>query len=167
MKKPARSLQQLIDTHRSNGLLIDTNLLLLLVVGTIKRDLIGKFKRTQTYLIEDFQRVVGIRKQFSKHWTTPNILTETDNLGRQLPEVDWPRFANAMSRLTQSLTERYVASIDVTSSEHYSRFGLSDSASIRICQPLLILTDDMRMHGRALSSGIDSINLNHLRYGWQ
>ncbi len=167
MQIQPRSLQQMIDAHRSNGLLIDTNLLLLLVIGTIRRNLIGSFKRTQVYRQEDFQRVVDIRKQFTRHWTTPNILTETDNLGRQLPKNQWPNFAKALSSLTCLLTEQHIASSKATKSAPYIRLGLSDSVSLMMGQPLLVLTDDFKMHGTALSIGVDAINLNHLRYSWQ
>ena len=167
MQKQPRSLQQMIDIHRTNGLLIDTNLLLLLVIGTMRRDLIGSFKRTQAYRQAEFQRVVDIRKQFTRHWTTPNILTETDNLGRQLPEKLWSNFAKVMSRLTCLLTEQHIASNMPANSAPYMRLGLSDSVSLIMGQSILILTDDFRMHGTALSAGIDAINLNHLRYSWQ
>lgn len=167
MQSQPRSVEQLIDKHRSNGLLIDTNLLLLLAIGSMKRGLIEKFKRTDKYLREDFQKVAEIRRQFTKHFITPNILTETDNLGRQLPESDWPAFAEVMLSLTRSLTEQYVPSHSVTTSGLYAKYGLSDVASLTIGQPFLLLTDDLKMYGAALGSGIDAINLNHLRYSWQ
>ncbi len=166
MYKQPRSVKQLIHDHRPNGLLIDTNLLLFFVIGTIGRDLIVKFKRTQVYTPEDFQKVALIRSQFARLWTTPNILTETDNLGRQLPEKYWHIFAAKMSELTSLLSEEYVASRKTVESDKYARLGLSDTASMMIGKPLLLLTDDLRMHGLALSSGIDAINLNHLRYSW-
>lgn len=168
MRREPHSSQELIDNHRSNGLLIDTNLILLFVVGSISRNFIGKFKRTQNYLQEDFQKVAAIRLQFSKHWVTPNILTETDSLGRQLPQNCWPHFSKAMANLTHLITEqKIVRSTVIDSGPQYTKLGLTDSVSLMLGRPLLILTDDFRMQGTAVSLGIDVINLNHLRYSWK
>jgi hypothetical protein len=44
----------LIEKHRSKGVLVDTNLLVLLLVGSINKRRIPEFKRTQSFTIEDF-----------------------------------------------------------------------------------------------------------------
>ncbi len=44
----------LIEKHRANGLLIDTNLLVLFLVGKTNKSRILSFKRTQAYTLEDF-----------------------------------------------------------------------------------------------------------------
>ena len=93
-------LADLVGKHRNNGLLIDTNLLLLLVVGIYDRRRITSFKRTAAYTPGDFQKIGWLSKQFSQLWATPNILTEVDNLGRQLPSREHLGFSNALRQLS-------------------------------------------------------------------
>ena len=57
-------LQGLIEKHRSNGLLIDTNLLLFYVAGRTNKNRIPNFKRTQKYTIEDFELLTDLSRQF-------------------------------------------------------------------------------------------------------
>ena len=60
-------------------LLLDTNVLLLLVVGLLRRDRIGG-KRLEKFTDGDFLKVAGWAAEFPKHVSLPNILTETANL---------------------------------------------------------------------------------------
>lgn len=44
-------IEELIEKHRANGLLIDANLLILYLIGKTNKDRIPTFKRTQQYTI--------------------------------------------------------------------------------------------------------------------
>ena len=46
-------LERFDQNARANGLLIDTNLLMLLIVGFVNRDRILRFKRTSSYVFAD------------------------------------------------------------------------------------------------------------------
>jgi hypothetical protein len=95
----------LISKHRANGLLIDTHLMLLLVIGIYDRRRMENFKRTAVYTRQDFQRMGWLQTRFDKLWITPNILTEVDNLGRQLPRSEGTGFSNALNALSLKMTE--------------------------------------------------------------
>jgi hypothetical protein len=66
----------LLQKHYRGGVLIDSNLLLLLMIGAIDRDRITTFKRTQKYSSDDFELLQQLVSKFSKIVTTPQILTE-------------------------------------------------------------------------------------------
>lgn len=70
----------LFTRHRTQGLLIDTNILLLFVVGSVNPDLIPKLSCTSNYSIQDFQIVETAIDFFETKVTTPHILTEVSNL---------------------------------------------------------------------------------------
>jgi hypothetical protein len=161
-----RTADELFKKHRNNGLLIDTNLLLLLVIGNFKRDLIGKHKRTMSFTQEDFQKLGFIKNQFDKLLTTPNILTEADNLGRQMPREYWQGFSKSLRDLALHFAETYVPSGAVVKSKHFEKLGLADSAAIQMGNAKLLITDDFALYGIALSAGLDAINFSHLRYNW-
>ena len=68
-------------TQQFDGIVVDTNLLLLLLVGLYDKSLIKDFKRTQKYDIDDFDRLrIVIYYCKNRIYTTPNILTEITNL---------------------------------------------------------------------------------------
>lgn len=156
-------LQDLLIKHANNGLLVDTNLLLLFVVGGYDRRRIESFKRTSVYTQNDFQRLGWLTKQFNKLWTTPNILTEVDNLGRQLSEREWSGFVRSLTSFTLEMTEESIPSSCVMGTPIFSRLGLSDTATISIKHKFLLLSDDLRLCLAAQRIGYDAINFNHLR----
>jgi hypothetical protein len=156
-------LELLISKHRENGLLIDSNLLLLLVVGLYDRRRIENFKRTSAYTLGDFQRIGRLQQSFAKLWTTPNILTEVDNLGRQLPLNEWPGFAHSMRSLCLRLFETGVGAEEATGRNTFARLGLADSVTLSLGGKFLLISDDLPICLEASRLGYDAINFNHLR----
>ncbi|AQG78174.1 hypothetical protein AWR27_01710 [Spirosoma montaniterrae] len=65
----------------SRGLIIDTNLIVLLVVGSVDPKRISSHKRLSKYTNDDFSILKSFVQRF-RHplYTTPNILTEASNL---------------------------------------------------------------------------------------
>lgn len=156
-------LENLISKHRHSGLLIDTNLLLLLVVGLYDRRRIENFKRTSSYAQSDFQRIGWLHGQFQKLWTTPNILTEVDNLGRQLPKNEWPGFSVALKNLNLKITENHVKSAIAMERKSFVRLGLTDNVTLSIANSYLLISDDFALCIEASQLGYDAVNFNHLR----
>ena len=154
--------------YRRKGALIDSNLLLLLFVGSYKRELIGTFKRVNTFVPEDYDVILRLVGYFSPVVTTPNILTEVSNLAGYLPEPDRAScFSTFVNRLTL-LTEHYVKSGDAVSSTIFQRLGLTDAAIEKLAKgKYLVITDDFELSQRLASLGVDTLNFNHIRYlGW-
>jgi hypothetical protein len=160
-----RSLvDELCAKHSQGGLLIDTNLLLLLVVGNYDRRRIETFKRTLTYTLKDFQRLKLLASRFNLLLTTPNILTEVDNLGRQLAVREWNGFSKSLAALCLQLRETYLSSSAVMQASRYSRMGLTDSGVLSLKSGILILSDDLGLYLEASKAGYAAINFNHLRH---
>jgi hypothetical protein len=66
--------------------LVDTAPFVLLVVGTIDVRLIRKHKNTANYDENDFLALVELLSLAQRHLVTPQIVTETSNLIRQMAE---------------------------------------------------------------------------------
>ena len=77
---------ELVAKYRNKGILIDTNLLVLLVTGMFRRQRISKFSRTRKYTPEDFDWLLALVSLFARRIVTPHIVAETDNLARQLSQ---------------------------------------------------------------------------------
>lgn len=155
---------ELVDKYRAGGILIDTNLLLLLFVGGFKPKLIGKFKRLSTYVPEDYVTLTNFIARFKSTLTTPNILTEVSNLAGQLKGKDRVEcFSNFSNQLTV-FTEFYIESCKAASEVAFPKLGLTDAAiTILAREQHLVLTDDFSLYQRILGAGFDAINFNHIR----
>ena len=62
------------------GLLIDTNLLVLFVVGGVNRDRIESFKRTRQYSKTDYQLLLRVLDGFEPLYTLAHVMAEVSNL---------------------------------------------------------------------------------------
>src|SRR5512140_1976280 len=81
----------LIEKHKAKGVLVDTNLLVLLLVGAINKQRIPNFKRTETFSIEDYELLVRLIDWFGKLIATPHVLSQvsdlTDLSGKELTAI--------------------------------------------------------------------------------
>jgi hypothetical protein len=158
------SLAEAINTYKDKGLLIDTNLLLLLFVGLHSRKGIQRFKRTSQFTPGDFDCLAGVVRLFKQVVTTPNVLTEVSNLLGQLPEgAHFPVFQR-FSLGIQHFQEQFLPSRELAQESCFPKFGLTDAGIVQSAKGrFLVLTDDFRLAGYLERRGIDVINFNHLR----
>lgn len=157
-------VNRLIGQYRSRGALIDTNLMVLLIVGYYNVQRISRFKRTVSYTISDFNLVSELAARFERRLTSPNILTEVDNLCRQLPISEHAGIAESARVIVGRLVEVYQQSLDVVARDDYRTFGITDAVTIAIALNHLVLTDDLRLASFLSAQGRDVININHLRF---
>jgi rRNA-processing protein FCF1 len=153
----------LVAKYKTKGVLIDTNLLVLLTVGIYRRGRIATFKRTRQYTLDDFTLMLGLFNHFDRRLTSPNILTETDNLLRQLPESEHQATARIMAALVARLFEQYQMSTEAVQTASFARLGLTDCVTISLAHDVLVMTDDLRLANELSRLGRDAININHIR----
>jgi hypothetical protein len=159
------NIARLAAKHRASGILIDANLLLLLAVGQYRPDRVESFKRTAAYSRKDLGILRQLASRFEKRWTTPNILTEVDNLGRQLKSNEHVNFSNSMRKLVKNYLEVHQSFEKAVLLNEYDRLGLTDSISLLQSKNCLLLSDDLPLYIRACQIGHDAINFNHIRRG--
>jgi len=104
-------IQKYIESYRSKGAIVDGNLLLL-YIGHISPEFIGKFKRTRTYATEDYHTLTDFLKNFKTVVTTPNILTEVGNLANSLSGNYRFAFEEIFSEGIKVLSEEYLLLTD-------------------------------------------------------
>ena len=152
----------------SSSLLLDTNLLVLFVVGSTDRALIARHKRLRAFTAEDFVGLCGIISHFTRVLITPNILTETSNLLTQIEEPARKRLLDTLAIIIGETHEEYVASRTVSMRTEFSRFGLTDSGILEKAGMVqCILTDDLALYLHLTANGHNAVNFNHCRLsGW-
>lgn len=158
-------LQKLIAKHASDGLLIDTNLLLLYLVGAYDKGFIGRFNRTAQYSDEDFQVVCRFVSGFRKVITTPHILAELSNLSFQMPKSKIREYFVYVVDFLRRAGEHYVKKDCMIGSDLLARVGFTDLGIIEAAKQgnYLVLTDDFETAGILRAVKRDVINLNWIR----
>lgn len=153
----------LIKRHRAKGVLVDTNLLVLFLVGLVNRRRILNFKRTSGFTLADYDLLLRILEWFGNLIVKPHILSQVSDLidlsGRELTMV-----RDSFKLLVERADERYDASKSIVSDSAFASLGLADAAIVALCsRGLLVLTTDAKLHPTLQTRGIDALNFNRLR----
>ncbi len=145
---------------------VDSNLLLLLVVGLTSRDYIVKHKRLQAFLPEDFDLLADELGAASKIVVTPNTLSETSNLIDHIGEPARSRIYQVLRSLlwAPATSEILVSSAVAAERAELPLLGLTDCALLEICAGgVPLVTVDLQLYLAALRKGFKALNFNHLR----
>ncbi|MBC7811771.1 MAG: hypothetical protein H7175_11520 [Burkholderiales bacterium] len=167
---------ELIEKHRRQGVLIDTNLLILLLVGRFDSSQITNFSNTSRYSADDHALMEAFVENFDRIITTPTILAETNSLANQLGKHLRPAFYTSFAmqlilpqpQIPPQFAEIYLPSAEIAELPAIAeliQFGLTDTGIIRLSKSenYLVLTDDLKLSVQLESRGIDALNFNHLR----
>ncbi len=150
--------------NKSRKIIIDTNLLVLLVIGLTDRKLIEKHKRTKKFEIEDFKLLTNILSGYDEIVVTPHILTETSNLVSQIGNPNLTAIRRTFSKLFSTQNERYEPSIEIGKHESFVRLGLTDCAILNLVKEKIpLITVDLDLYLSASNINHETLNFNHLR----
>lgn len=146
-------------------LLVDTNLLLLYIVGSLNPEKITRHKRTDKFTIEDYKLFLELMRRLgSQIVVTPHILTEVSNLVGQTDERTKRNLMLLLGSLVPVFEERTVSSAEAVRVPEFTRLGLTDSTILYLSeQGVAVLTDDLPLYLALMSRGVEAINFNHLR----
>jgi hypothetical protein len=134
------------DTAHNLRVLLDTNLLILYLIGSTNRDRIGRFKRTQNYTIEDFDLLVQVLSGYRQYLTTPHILTQVDDLVK-LEEPEYGAFLELFRSWIGGASESIASAIELVRDPMFFRVGFADTGIGKAAeQGTDILTDDLNLY---------------------
>ena len=145
---------------------IDTNLLVLLVVGQTDKDLISRHRRTRAYRAQDYELLVKlINETHHPVFVTPNTLTEASNLLAQHGEPERSRIFGVLQNLIETTEEKAVESRVAARNSNFRRLGLTDAALMEIVSasnPLITADLDLYLAASAKETGA-AFNFAHYR----
>ena len=146
---------------------IDANLLVLLIVGSVGRDLIAKHRRLQGYTAEDYDILMGMIARVERVLVTPNTLTETSNLLAQHEEPERSVFFTALRSMIEESEEVVVVSEVASSNAEFIRLGLTDAVLLEVAtEETPVLTVDSKLYSAALAKSRNepaAVNFTHHR----
>ena len=147
------------------GYFLDTNLFVLLVVGSVGRDLISKHRRLREYSAEDYDILSELLEGADQLFVTPNTLTETSNLVGQHGEPERSLLMRGLQYLIHESQEIVVASTEASSNAKFERLGLTDAALLEtITADTPLLTVDFSLYLAAIESGEErAVNFTRFR----
>jgi hypothetical protein len=142
---------------------LDTNLLLLFIVGEATGRVAGK--RLKAYTDDDLDVLRSCLQGVERLVATPNVWTEVSNLWDFGIEGDLRReIQQFLTDLIRTSLEIAVPSRDVIDDPDFERLGLTDCAWLSVLdQRITLLTGDVALCDAALSRGLKAINFTHLR----
>ena len=150
--------------YRSAGILIDTNILLLYVVGAYDPDSITRHKRTDRFVPADYALLLNVLERFERVVTTPHILTDTNSLAGQAPDHLRAGVMQAFEAVAIRMREEHTSARVLAGAAEFTRFGIADCAVLHEARGRhLVLTDDFRLPQLLQHQGTDVVNFNHLR----
>lgn len=145
--------------------LLDSNLLVLLVIGVVNKRWIGRHKRSRAFEPSDWELLLDLINQ-RPVLTTPHILTEASNLLRSggLKGEAEEQLMAALATFFDNAREEHVPARDVSTNVVYLRLGLADAVIHSLARPdIELLTADFDLYRAALHKGQPVTNFNHYR----
>ncbi|MDR3373938.1 MAG: hypothetical protein P4L98_09440 [Ancalomicrobiaceae bacterium] len=141
--------------------LVDTNVLLLVLIGSISPAEIRKHKRLSQFDVAHYEHVLEYLGLFDDIIVTPHILTETSNLSRhsQFRDSSATRIASAFRQLLKDYAEDLTASAPSAERREFAALGLTDCVILDLLDQstdettITLVSSDRDLVSRARSLG--------------
>jgi len=145
-------------------ILIDTNALIILIMGRINPKLINNHRRTSIYDEQDYYNLIEFVKDVNRIITLPNILTEVDNLlNSDLGKYHY-EYTKVFLEFLQQSNEKYFETKKIIESQHFLNLGLTDSAIIEVAKDCeFLITADSELSDFAKANSINVIDLVEIK----
>jgi hypothetical protein len=136
-------------------IVLDTNLLILLVVGQASRGYIDHHKCLKAFTTGGYDLLISLLSQASRIRFTPNTLTETSNLLKRINEPARADIFRKFADIINVFDETYIESRIGAGQKEFVRLGLTDSVLLVLANnpSLVLVTADLGLNA----------NFNHHR----
>ena len=147
-----------------SSVLIDTNLLVLFIVGATDTSLIQEHKRLTQFAKKDFFNLSEYMAQYSNITTTPHVLAETSNFLLDTKIYAREAVMTYFKAFVDGLLEQYVPARSIVQSIAFSRLGVADAGLLsNEFSDCVLLTNDGKLHTEALRLNRVAMHFNELR----
>jgi hypothetical protein len=141
---------------QKSELIIDSNLLVVIVIGRARETLLGRIP-VEGFHLSDFERLAEFTSLFKNVTTTPYILSEVNSL---LNKTGYARgeCRAALASQVELMDESVLHSKLLTRDSSFVEFGLTDvSIMATATQDTLVLTEDEDLLGLLTQAGIAAL----------
>lgn len=153
------------------GLVLDTNLLALLLIGSHHQtlDQIRLCTRTSSYTLDDLRRVLFLASKACKIIVTPQILAELADITFDIRhnggfDAYFKRVIDFVTTANEHHTDKDIL-ISQANINILNKVGFADTSIVAIARKneFLVLTDDSQLTGVLTTLKLHVLNINHLR----
>lgn len=150
----------------AKSILLDTNLLVVLVVGLLDPSMIGNHKRTKNYTPEDFESLKSVLDNYQELWITNQSVAEASNLLRHTNADNAEKLLKILSNLVSRYKESNISSRDIFEESCALKLGVTDAGLARKSKRVTnLLTADLDLYLEVSGRFNNAINFNHIRTG--
>jgi hypothetical protein len=148
-----------IRKYKNKGLLIDTNIAILYLIGSFDLSEIRRHGRTSGYHEDDFLRLSKFIDYFGVRVTTPHVLTEVSDLLGNKYELH-----RVLQGFIARAEEVHETSDFLSGQATFIKIGLADTAIVVAAakKDYLVLTDDGPLQHFLSTAKIDFVTLDQI-----
>jgi len=167
INKSRNRYDYIFSRKKFDGLIVDTNLMLLFIVGLYDLDYIKNFpfRRTARYSKEDFEKISNVFSHFNNIIITPHILTELYHLSEKVHSYRIEEYFGVFIKALLEFDEINVDKDIILNTPNLHKFGITDLAILSLAsdKKYLVLSDDDKLSGLLRSKNIDSLSIYEIR----
>lgn len=135
--------------------LIDTNALIVLLLGIIDKRLILTHKKTSIYEVKDYENLSNFIGNFSNLLVLPNVWTEVDNLLNSFTGNQKYKYIIAIKSLIEKTSEKYFESKNIVHNYTFELVGITDSLLLEVAKDCkFLITSDSKLSDLAIANDI-------------
>jgi predicted nucleic acid-binding protein len=152
------------ESSRNSGMLIDTNLLVLFIVGSVNYDRIETFKRTRQYTRQDYELLIRVIDRLNPLYTVAHVMAEVSNL-TDLTGAELLQARRVLKATLAILREPEMPSARAAQNRPFESLGLTDASIAAVAREYkcAVLTDDLDLYLTLGREGVTAFNFTHLR----
>ena len=146
------------------GILLDTELLLLLCVGLFDPAMVERHKKANKYTLDDFERIDYIVGKFNPLYVSPQILAEFSNHSDRLGSKVIREFYKSIEKILKEQFEVYIPKDVIIEEDYLPALGFADVSILKICEEkrCVLFTADWQLEGICRAKGLEVVNFNHI-----
>ncbi|GHV28970.1 hypothetical protein AGMMS4952_13890 [Spirochaetia bacterium] len=138
-----------------HDVIIDTNIFILFLAGQINENRIKNYTRNSRYTKEDYYFLLNILSNYDRIITSPNILTEVDNILNRITGEDKYKYLMLVKTIYKQTIEKYIKTDIVSQNWFFDSLGITDSAILMMAKESeLLISGDSSLCDYAKSLNI-------------
>lgn len=134
--------------------IIDTNIFILFLVGQINENRIKNYTRNSLYTKEDYYFLLNVLADYDRIITSPNILTEVDNILNRIGGEDKYKYLVLAKTMYKQTIEKYIETERITQNWYFDSLGITDSSILMMakdCELLIYGDSSLCDHAKSLN----------------
>ncbi|HBL75208.1 MAG: hypothetical protein A2W90_06025 [Bacteroidetes bacterium GWF2_42_66] len=145
-------------------IVIDSNSLIVLLLGLINPSLINKHSKTSIYDEQDFYTLMEVIKDIKTLVVLPNIWTEVDNLLNKFTGAYKTQYVQQIIQTIKESSEKYIESHTVENNYAFYDLGLTDTLILEIAKECeMLITSDSQLSDYARANGVTVFDLKEFK----